>query len=94
VRRAIQLDVLEGGGVFPGFDVSEHRRVWQSLAHVALDALCQVVALLHGPRARHQQVERHERPSSRLARAQRVELDVVLWFSSVQVVLDSYLEII
>jgi hypothetical protein len=35
------------------------------------------VALLHRPRAWHEQMQRHECPSSCLARSQRVELDTV-----------------
>ena len=73
----MQVLVVQRGRVAERLEVREdgHRR--QRAADVRLDALEQVVPLLHRPVRRHQHVQRDEAPRAGLARAQRVVLDAV-----------------
>ena len=53
-------------------------------ADIVLDSLSPVVPILHRPVSRHQDVQRHERTSTRLASAQRVKIEPLLAVSGEQ----------
>src|SRR5450755_3608948 len=58
----VEAAVVPGDGVFAGLHVREDRRLRKSAAHGGLDLFAQVVALLDGPRAGHEDVHRNETP--------------------------------
>jgi len=73
----MQLLVVQRGRVAQWLEMREYGHRRQRTADVGLDALEQLVPLLHRPFRRHQHVQGHEPQRARLARPERVILDAV-----------------
>lgn len=71
----VEAGVVEGAWVFDRLEVGEDRRVRKLRADLRLDALEQLVSLLHRPAAGDEHVHRDERPPAGLPVADRVEDD-------------------
>lgn len=73
MQRPIMSLIANGDGVFQRFRMSSHLGMGQGLADLRLDARRHIMPLPHGPVPRNQNVQDHDGPATRLARAQRMK---------------------